>query len=140
MFSRFTFILAFITVLAFSNSQSFSQESNHLWTMTFLTVPNDQITEFMNFYEKEGKPADSQNEHVLSTKIFTHTWGPAWTICLMTEYKDWDGFHAADKRATEIFTKMYPETAKGDEVGKTWSKFLIGHSDAIVFDNQKLQK
>lgn len=140
MFSRFIFILAFITVFVFSNSKTFSQNTDHLWTMTMMMVSNDQITEFLNFYEKEGKPGDMQNEYVLSTKIFTHAWGPAWTVCLMSEYKDWDGFVAGEKRGGEIFMKMYPDSSKRGEIGKTWSKFLIGHTDAIVNDHPNLQK
>ena len=123
-------------------SSVFSQETTqgHLYTMTMLMVPSDKMNEFLKFYETDGKGLDAQNEHILSTKIFVHAWGPAWTICLMTEYKDWDGFHAADKRSTEIFNAAYPDQSKRDEIGKKWSSYLTGHTDAIVFDNPNLQK
>ena len=139
MLSR-NFIVLFLFVLIFSSTVSFSQDKSHLYTMTMVTLTGDQMSEFLKFYETEAKPMDAQNEHILSVKVFTHAWGPSWKLCLVTEYKDWEGFLAADKRNTEIFEKTYPDKTKRDEIGKKWGGYLDNHTDAIVMDNPNLQK
>ena len=134
------FIVLFLFALIFLSTGSFSQDQGHLYTMTMITIPNDQMSEFLKFYETEGKPMDAQNEHILSVKIFTHAWGPSWKLCMVNEYKDWDGFLAADKRGDEIFEKTYPDSTKRVEIGKKWGGYLDNHTDAIVMDHPNLQK
>ena len=137
---RRNFVLLAFLVLIFSTSSYSQTEQGHLFTMTMINMPSDQLSEFLKFYETEGKPGDAQNEHLLSMKIFTHTWGPEWKVCLVAEYKDWEGFLAAEKRYDEIFQKMYPDQTKRDEMGKKWGGYLDHHTDAIVMDHPNLQK
>lgn len=134
------FIVLFLFVLIVLSVNTYSQDQGHLYTMTMITLPSNQLSEFLKFYETEGKPLDAQNEYMLSVKIFTHQWGPSWKVCLVTEYKDWEGFLAADKRSTEIFEKTYADSTKRDEIGKKWGEYLDDHTDAIVSDHPKLQK
>jgi len=108
--------------------------------MTFIPVGNGEIGDFLKFFETESKPMDAQNEYILSSKILTHAWGPQWTVCLMTEYKDWEGFVAGEKRQGEIFDKTYPDQSTKDEIGKKWGHYLTNHTDAIVNDHPNLQK
>jgi len=115
-------------------------DKGHLYTMTMLTIPNDQLSDFLSFYETDGKPMDAENEYVISVKVYTHAWGPEWTVCMVAEYKDWEGFLASQKKFDEIFNKRYPDQSKRDELYKKWGNFLNGHTDAIVFDHPKLQK
>lgn len=143
MKKQFLFLSLFLILSAFiAAPQAYSQSQNtgHLVTMTFLQIPNEQISEFFDFWEKEAKPLDAENEYILSTKIYTHMWGPAWTVCLVTEYKDWEGFIAAEKRGNEIFDKKYTDETKRSEIGKKFSGFLNNHTDAIVYDHPNLQK
>lgn len=136
----FVFCLMLLSLVSYTNSHAQMQNQGHLWTMTFVPVGNGEITEFLKFFETEAKPGDVQNEYVLSTKIYTHAWGPAWTVCVMNEYKDWDGFVAAEKRYGEIFDKTYPDQSKKDEINKKWGHYLTNHTDAIVVEHPNLQK
>jgi hypothetical protein len=122
------------------NTQAQTQDQGHLFTMTMLRVPESDMMECLDFFEKEAKPIDAENEYILSEKVFTHLWGPEWTICILTEYKDWEGFIAADKKWTELFEKKYPDKSQRTEIFKKFSTYLNNHTDAIVSDNPKLQK
>jgi hypothetical protein len=63
-----------------------------------------------------------------------------WKVCIVTEYKDWEGFLASNKRYDEIFEKMQPDQANRDEMDKKWEVFLDNHTVTIVMDNPRLQK
>ena len=138
------FLVFLIVVLALvitgRNSYSQMQKQGNLYTMTIIPVPGDQTREFLDFFEKEGKTYDAQNEYVLSTKVYTHSWGPAWTVCLVAEYKDWEGFIAAEQKYGEIDQKMHQDQSARDDIGKKWGHYLTNHTDAIVFDHPNLQK
>jgi len=129
-----------LLILIKGNLYSQDKPENHLYEMNFLQVPYEEINDFLNFYETVGKPMDTENEYVLSVKVFRHAMGPVWSICFVTEYKDMEGYSAADKRGDEIFMKMFPDKSKRDEIMKKWGGYLKGHTDALVRDNPKLEK
>ena len=131
-----------LILFVLANSTLFSQDkpNNHVFEMTFISIGYEQIGEFMEIYEKEIKPLDMQNEYVLSTKIFRHMNGPAWNICLVSEYKDMDAWVAADKKFDEIVAASYPDKSKREEMYKKWGSFLKGHTDALVRDYPNLEK
>jgi hypothetical protein len=58
----------------------------------------------------------------------------------MAEYKDWEGFLAANKKSDELFQKKYPDKTVQDEIGKKWGGYLTNHTDAIVMDHPNLTK
>jgi hypothetical protein len=72
--------------------------------------------------------------------VYTHSWGPQWTVCIVTEYKDWEGFAASGKKSIEIFVKMYPDKSKREEIIKKFETYLINHTDAFVNDHPNLEK
>ena len=133
------FCILFLLVLAKGNL--YSQESNnHIFEINFLSIPYEDINDFMTFYETVGKPLDADNEYILSVKVFRHAFGPLWSVCMITEYKDMEGFVAAEKRGDEIFMKKYPDKSKRDEIMKKYQVYLKGHSDALVRDYPNLEK
>ena len=142
MKTKFIVILSMLVVLSFFSKFTYSQEkqASHFYEMNFLSVPYEQMEEFMRFYETTGKPLDAQNEYVLSVKILKHVSGPSWNICFLTEYKDLESFAKAQKRGDEIFEKTYSEKSKKDEIMNKWMTFLRGHTDALVSDNPGLEK
>jgi len=129
-----------LTALFTSASYSQSDSKPHFFEMNFLQVSYEQMDEFTQLYETYGKPIDAQNEHIISVKFFRHFSGPVWTICFVTEYKDLDGFSAAQKRADELWEKAYPDKSKREEIWKKWGQFMKGHTDALVTNNPKLEK
>ena len=131
-----------LVVLTFLSSFTYSQEkpTGHLFEMNYLSIPYEQMEDFMQFYETAGKPLDAQNEFVLSVKILRHVSGPSWNICFISEYKDMESFAKAQKRGDEIFEKLNPDKSKRDEIMKKWMTFMKGHTDALVMDNPGLEK
>jgi hypothetical protein len=137
------FIPLFVIVISaiftsFSYSQSDSKQ--HFYEMNFLQISYDQMSEFTELYETYGKPIDAQNEYILSVKFFRHFSGPVWSVCILTEYKDLEGFAASQKRSDELWSKAYPDKSKQDELWKKWGQFMKGHTDALVTNNPKLEK
>jgi hypothetical protein len=133
-------ILLLITISLTSKIYSQDQPTGHFYEMNFLAIPYEKLNDFNNFYEKYGKPADAENEYIISVKVFRHVSGPVWNICFLTEYKDMESFVAAGKRGDEIFVKMFPDKSQRDEFMKMFEMYLTGHTDALVRDNPKLEK
>lgn len=131
-------LLLFLTASA--NIFAQDKPNNHVFEMTFVTIGYDQISDFLEIYEKELKPMDMQNEYVLSTKVFRHMEGPSWNICMVSEYKDMESWVAADKRFDELVAASYPDKSKREELFKKWGSFLRGHMDALVRDYPNLEK
>jgi hypothetical protein len=129
-----------ITCVASHKTMAQTQGNGHLCTMTMLYIPENEMDEFLSFFEKEIKPFNAENEYILSAKVYTHSWGPQWTVCLVTEYKDWEGFVAAEKKGNELLEKMYPDKSKRDELMKKFGSYLFNHTDAIVNDHPNLAK
>jgi hypothetical protein len=142
MKSTLLILLSFIVIVCipFQKTMSQTQDNGHLYTMTMLYVPENEMDEFLGSSEKEMKPFYAENEYILSTKVYTHSWGPQWTICIVTEYKDWEAFVAGDKKGKEIFVKMYPDKTKRDEIIKKFETYLNNHTDAFVNDHPNLEK
>ena len=121
-------------------TMSQTEDNGHLYTMTMLYVPENEMDEYLDFYEKEVKPVNAENEYILSSKVYTHSWGPQWTVCIVTEYKDWEEFAASGKKSIDIFVKMYPDKSKRDEIIKKFETYLNNHTDAFVNDHPNLEK
>jgi hypothetical protein len=121
-----TTLVIILILLASANIYSQDKSTNHVFEMTFISIGYDQISDFMDMYEKELKPMDMQNEYVLSTKIFRHLNGPSWNVCLVSEYKDMDAWVAADKKFDDIVAASYPDKSKREEMFKKWGSFLRG--------------
>ena len=64
-----TCLALLLFLLASANIYSQDKPTNHVFEMTFISIGYDQISDFMDIYEKELKPMVMQNEYVLSTKI-----------------------------------------------------------------------
>lgn len=119
----------------------YSQESQgNVFAFSTYKIRFDQLTEYLDLYEKESKPLVAQNEHVISQRIFTHLWGPDWTVLMVTEYKDFASIQESQKRGTELFEKKYPDKAKRDDISRKFQTFNLGHTDALVLERAKLRK
>lgn len=134
-------LLAVIFIITLFSGLSKAQDSKgHIFEMNFLSIPYEQMDEFMKFYETYGKPLDAQNEYILSTKIFRHVFGPMWNICFLSEYKDFDSYAAGRKRGDELWDKMFTDKSKMEEIGTKFSTYLRNHTDALVSDSPNLEK
>lgn len=142
MKSTLLILLSFIVIMCVPSQKTMSQteDNGHLYTMTMLYVPENEMDEYLDFYEKEVKPVNAENEYILSSKVYTHSWGPQWTVCIVTEYKDWEEFAASGKKSIDIFVKMYPDKSKRDEIIKKFETYLNNHTDAFVNDHPNLEK
>jgi hypothetical protein len=81
-----------------------------------------------------------QNEYLLSQRIFTHLYGPDWTVVVLKEYEDFAGIELSSTRDKEIFKELYPDKEERDEINLEFDNSFIGHTDAIVREVPKLRK
>ena len=141
MRTQFIKLFLLVSIFVLFTKLSYSQSSsNHIYEMNYLTIPAEQIDDFLKFYEEYGKPLDSQNEYVLSVKVFTHVFGPSWNVAFLTEYKDFDAFTKGRTRGDELFEKMFTDKTKMTEISNKFAKYLTGHTDALVLDHPELSK
>jgi hypothetical protein len=141
MKNKLLVLLTLLMAISVFSKLSYSQEkSSHFYEMNYLSLNYDQLDDFLKFYEEVGKPMDAQNEFILSIKVFRHFSGPAWNVCFITEYKDFESMVKAQKRGDEIFMKMFTDKSKQDEVMKKWMGYMRGHTDALVTDVPAFEK
>ncbi len=133
MKARNLFTLLILSLIFIIPRLSGAQEkSGHVYEMTFASIPYEQIEDFNKFYETYGKPLDEQNEYILSARVYTHTFGPSWSVLMVAEYKDLESFAKARKRSDELFEKLVTDKSKIAEISTKFAGFLKGHMDALV--------
>jgi hypothetical protein len=116
------------------------EEQGNVFTISTWKVPFTKLDEFQSLWEKEVTPSVKQNEFILSQRVFTHLWGPDWTVVTIIEYESLSAIESANKRSQELSKEKYPEKEKRDEIRKQIQSFFTGHTDAIVRENPKLRK
>jgi len=137
---KFTLLVIVFFITLFSGLSIAQDSKSHIYEMNFLSIPYEQMEDFIKFYETYGKPLDAQNEYILSTKIFRHVFGPVWNVCFLSEYKDFDSYAAGRKRGDELWEKMFTDKSKMEEVGTKFATYLRNHTDALVSDSPKIEK
>jgi len=133
-----------IMVLLFSTgSILFAQEKKeqgNVFCISTYKVPFAKLDGFLSLWEKHVKPRVKQNEYLLSQRIFTHLYGPDWTVVVLKEYEDFAGIELSSTRDKEIFKELYPDKEERDEINLEFDNSFIGHTDAIVREVPKLRK
>ena len=134
--------ICFLLTLCFSHAAKLSAQTSegHIYTVTTMKIPLEKIDEFLGNWEKYVTPTIKKNEYIVSEKLLTHIWGPEWTVLLIDEYKTWNDIDASDKRYEELFKAAEPDKDKRMEIGKIFTPYYNGHSDAIVMEQIQLTK
>ncbi len=139
----FTFVFSILFFVLLINVTAIAQEQEeegNVYAISTWKIRFDQIDDFLEFMEKETKPIYTQNEHVISMKVFTHLWGEDWTVVMIAEYESMAGIEAAQKKATELIKQKYPDEKKRKEVNDKRRKMIMGHTDNIVREVPNLRK
>ena len=138
---RTVFISLGMVFMLLVGSLLFAQEEkekpNFVVVSTY-KVRFDQIEKFLGLWEKYTLPVMKENEFVKSFRVFTHYWGPDWTVLLIVEYESFEAIHAAQGKMNELLKEKYPDEYQ-DVVNKVRS-MILGHTDAIVTEAKKLRK
>ena len=115
-FSCVIFILFFVSLTNIAVFAQEQEEEGNVYAISTWKIRFDQRDDFLEIMEKEAKPIYTQNEHVISMKVFTHLWGEDWMVVVIGEYESMAGIEAAQKKATELFEQKYPDEKKRKEV------------------------
>jgi hypothetical protein len=145
MKSKMSIVSVLLSIVFFISTGSFlfaqeQEEQGNVFAISTFKVPFAKLSEFQSHWEKEIKPRVKQNEFILSQRIFTHLYGPDWTVVVLKEYENFVALESSHKRDDEILKKKYPEQEKRDEITKQFDNLFTAHTDAIVREVPKLRK
>ena len=136
-------IFVLLSIIFIANSVLSAQEQEekgHIFTIQTWKVRFNDIHEYLKFWEQEWKPLSEQNEFILSQKVFTHIWGPDWTVITIEEYEDFSAIGKAQEKSNELWKNKYPDKAERNKRDKKFSDYVQAHTDAIVIEVPKLRK
>lgn len=138
---RTVFISLVIVFILLVGSLLFAQEEkeepNFVVVSTY-KIRFDQIGEFLERWEKYMLPRVKEIDLVKSFRVFTHYWGPDWTVLLIVEYESFDAINAAQVKMGELLREKYPD--EYEEIVKKTRSMILGHTDAIVTEVKELRK
>ncbi len=138
---RTVFISLVMVFMLLVGSLLFAQEEkekpNFVVVSTY-KVRFDQIENFLEIWEKYYIPIIREIEFVKSIRVFTHYWGPDWTVLLIAEYESFDAIDSAQVKLNELFKEKYPDEYQ--EINKKARSMILGHTDAIVTEVKELHK
>ena len=118
-------------------AQEEKEQPNFVVISTY-KVRFDQIEKFLSLWEKYSIPILKEIEFVKSLRVFTHYWGPDWTVLLIMEYESFDAIHATQMKMAELMKEKYPDEYQ--EINKKARSMILGHTDAIVMEVKGLRK
>jgi len=139
-FSCLSVLLAFVLILSMPAFTQEQEEDAHVYSITFLQVPFEQLDEFIEFHEKEVLSITKQVDEILSIKVYRHWWGPEWSIMEIQEFKDLSSMEIGLQKVQELRKKKYPDKNDLDKLLKKRRTYLNGHFDAIVREVIELRK
>jgi len=136
-------IIVLLSITFFASSILHAQEQEvkgHVFTIQTLKVRFNDMHEYLKFWGQEWKPLSEQNEFILSQRVFTHLWGPDWTVITIDEYEDFSAIGKAQEKYNELWKNKYPDKAERNKRSKKFSDYVQAHTDAIVIEVPKLRK
>jgi hypothetical protein len=137
-----TFFISLVMVFMLSvSSLLFAQEEKekpNFVTISTYKVRFDQIGKFLELWEKYTLPVVKEIDFIKSHRVFTHYWGPDWTVLLIMEYESFDAIDAAQGKMGELLKEKNPEEYQ--EINKKMRSLILGHTDAIVTEVKELRK
>ena len=139
----FSIAFSILLFVLFTNMTSFAQEQEeegNVFAISTWKLRFDQVSDFLEIMEKEMKPIYTQNEHIISLKVFTHLWGEDWMIVTITEYESMAEIEAAQKKSSELLKQKYPDEKERGELSDKRRKLIMGHTDNIVREVPNLRK
>jgi len=137
------FISLVVVFILLAGSPLFAQEEEE--KPTFITISTfkvrfDQIGTYLDLFEKHWLPIIKENDLIKSNRVFTHYWGPDWTVLVIVEYDSFAAIDASQVKLSDLMKEKYPDEAKRQEISKKIGSLVLGHTDAIVTEVKKLRK
>lgn len=139
--------IAFLCLLLVPAANSFSQEkkpaedSGHIFTVTLLKIPLGQVSAFMDFWEKTWVPLEKQDPDLISSTVLRHRYGPTdYTVFLIQEFKDLASVEASRNREEGPLQRQASSDPAAAEAMKSFTTFVDGHVDYILYAPDRLRK
>lgn len=139
--------IAFLCLLLVPAANSFSQEkkpaedSGHIFTVTLLKIPLGQVSAFMDFWEKTWVPLEKQDPDLISSTVLRHRYGPTdYTVFLIQEFKDLASVEASRNREEGPLQRQAASDPAAAEAMKSFTTFVDGHVDYILYAPDRLRK
>ena len=122
-----------------ANAQDKKEEKKHVYTLSTYKVNFGNMKDYLKLMEKY-KVNTIENEFILSQKVFTHLWGPDWSIMIVTEYENLASIEKSQARNSELSKKNFTNKEEFEKDGEKWQSMILGHTDAIVKEVPSLTK
>ncbi len=139
-----SFLGALCIITLFFTTAGFGQDDGHYYTVTTwkLQVPQDGTRAELNNLMKEfSEKIVLKNEKVISEKVMRHISGADLRdVVIISEYASWNDIDAAGTRQNELLEAAWPNEDDRKTFFKTWSKYVITHSDEIYQEMPELAK
>jgi hypothetical protein len=116
------------------------EEEGNVFAIMFLKIPREEMDEFINLWDKEMLAFEKQIDEILSHRVFTHWWGPDWSVMVIREFKDLASMEKSLKKIAELAEKKYPDEKERKKINNSILRYYNGHFDAIVTEVPKLRK
>jgi len=134
-------LLLAVPVSFFGQNPRPPEESGHIFTVTMLKIPLNQVNDFLNFWEKTFVPLEKQDPSLLSSEILRHRWGGTdYSVVLIQEFKDLAGVQESRTREEGSLQQRAQTDPAVAEAMKSFGSFVAGHVDYIFFAPEAVRK
>jgi len=116
-------------------------QPGHVFTVTLLKLQPSQISEFLDFWEKQFVPLEKNIPEILSSKVLQHRWGPSdYMVFIIHEYNDLGSIEKAQKQQEGAMQRQATTDPQAAEAFKKFQTFVPGHVDYIMFAPDRVRK
>ncbi|MUH35896.1 hypothetical protein D9O36_08595 [Zobellia amurskyensis] len=120
-----------------------AQEGNYYMVTTWkLQVPEDgSRAEMMGLLKDFSEKIVFKNDKIISEKVMHHVSGAdIRDVVVTTEYASWNDIEAANIRQEELMKEGWPKEEEREAYFKSFSKYVVTHSDEIFQEIPSLTK
>ncbi|MCM4171406.1 hypothetical protein DHD32_07935 [Arenibacter sp. TNZ] len=137
-------IIGTLIVMAFFIPTTGAAQEGHYYTVTTwkLSIPENGSRAELNAHLKEfSEKITFKNDKVISEKVFHHISGADLRdLVVISEYANWNDIEAASNKQNELMKTAWPKEEDRLAFIKSWSKYVVTHSDEIYQENPELTK
>jgi hypothetical protein len=117
------------------------EEAGHIFTVTMLKIPLNQVNDFLDFWEKTFVPLEKQDPSLLSSEILRHRWGTTdYSVFLIQEFKDLASVQESRTREEGSLQQRAQTDPAVAEAMKSFGSYVAGHVDYILFAPEQVRK
>jgi hypothetical protein len=115
-------------------------KTGNVFTISTYKVQFHNLDTVLEHWKEYTDKVLKQNDHIISSRVFTHMYGPDWSLVMINEYESMAAIEQAYVRNQELNKEAFPDEEKSEEINNMLSSMMRGHTDAIVMEDESLRK